>query len=104
MNCNGIVCEAGDAQIVSLADGAKADATLVVGEEYRVFAPANGILVMGYADPDTVGNITGVIAPGGWLDVKATGTALMLLCEDTTDGFGNNFDCKAYVVKISDNA
>lgn len=99
---NAIVCKAGDAQIVDLANGAKADATVVIGEEYRIFAPLVGTVALGYSDPNTVGNVIGVIGPGGWLDIKPTATTLMLICEDTTDNYGTDMDAKAYLVKISD--
>ncbi len=99
---NALLCEAGDAQIIDLANGAKADATVVVGQEYRIFAPMIGIVALGYSDPATVGNVVGVIGPGGWLDIKPTATTLMLICQDTTDDYGTDFDTSAYVVKISD--
>lgn len=101
---NGIICEAGDAQIVALVNGAKADATVVIGEEYRVFAPMIGIVALGYSDPNTVGNIIGIIPPGGFLDIKVTATTLMLICEDTTDDYGTDFDGNAYLVKLTNNA
>jgi len=101
---NGLNCEAGDVQSVQSVDGAKADATLVVGERYRIFAPVNGVTVIGLATPLTVGNIIGVIPPGGFLDYKATATTLMIACIDTGATLGTSFDGTAYVVKISDNA
>ncbi len=100
---NGILCEAGDAQTVQSVDGAKADATLVIGEKYRIFAPINGVTVMGLATPLTVGNIIGVIPPGGFLDYTATAVTLMIACIDTGAAFGTSFDGTVYVIKISNN-
>lgn len=100
---NGLICDAGDAQKVALAGGAKADVTVIVGEKYRIFAPMMGIVTLGYSDPDTVGNIIGIIPPGGFIDIKMTATTLMLLCEDTTDNYGTDMDGTAYLVKISNN-
>ncbi len=102
-SANAILCEAGAAQIIDLANATKADATVVVGQEYRIFAPVIGAVALGYSDPATVGNVIGVIGPGGWLDIKPTATTLMLVCIDTTDDYGTDFDASAYVVKISNN-
>ena len=101
---NGLLCDAGAVQIVALSDGAKADATVVIGEKYRVFAPMIGVVALGYSDPNTVGNIIGLIPPGGFVDITVTATTLMIICEDTTDDYGTDFDANTYVVKISDNA
>ncbi len=103
---NGLLFDAGDAQIIDLANAAKADATVVAGEKYRVFAPMVGIVALGYLTPATVGNVIGVIPPGGFLDITiATGnTTLSLVCLDTTDDYGTDMDAKAYVVKLSNNA
>ena len=102
---NGIICETGDAQVAACVDGAKADVTVVVGEVYRVFAPAIGITVMGQGvDPATVGNVAAVIPPGGFVDIKATNVTMMIAVIDTVSTFGTSFDATAYVVKLSDNA
>ncbi|KKL17563.1 hypothetical protein LCGC14_2484300 [marine sediment metagenome] len=103
---NGILCEAGSAQIVDLANAGAANATVVAGEEYRIFAPMMGIVALGYSTPATVGNVIGVIPPGGFVDLKiaAGNTTLGLVCLDTTDDYGTDMDGKAYVVKLSDNA
>ncbi len=100
---NGIICEAGNVQTVQSINGAKADATLVVGERYRIFAPMNGVTVIGLATPLTVGNIIGVIPPGGFIDYTAATTTLMIACVDTGEAFGTSFDGTAYIVKISNN-
>lgn len=100
---NGIICEAGNVQTVQSVDGAKADATLVIGEKYRIFAPINGVTVIGLSTPLTVGNIIGVIPPGGFLDYTATATTLMIACIDTGSALGTSYDGTAYVVKISNN-
>lgn len=102
---NGIICEVGDAQVAASVGGAKADVTVVVGEVYRVFAPLVGITVVGQGvDPATVGNVTAVIPPGGFVDIKATNVTMMIAVVDTVATFGTSFDATAYVVKISDNA
>ncbi len=101
---NGLLCKAGDAQKVQSVDGAKADATLVVAERYRIFAPINGVTVIGLSTPLTVGNIIGVIPPGGYIDYTATAVTLMIACIDTAGAFGTSFDGTIYIVKISDNA
>ncbi len=101
---NGLLCRAGDAQIVACVNGAKADATLVITERYRIFAPMVGIVVIGLSDPATVGNIIGVIPPGGFIDYTATATTLMIAIRDTLDDYGSDMDANVYVVKISDNA
>lgn len=101
---NAVVCEAGDAQVAASVDGAKADVTVVVGEEYRIFAPAVGITVVGYSDPATVGNVLAVIGANGWLDFKPIATTIMIAVVDTVATFGTSFDATAYVVKISDKA
>jgi hypothetical protein len=98
---NAINCEAGDAAVALSVDGAKADVTTVVGEEYRIFAPCHGITVIGTSDPATVGNVLGVIGPGGWLDWRATATTLMIAIVDTAATKGTSFDATAYVVKLS---
>ena len=101
---NGIICEAGDAQAVESTDWVKVDATLVSGEEYLIFAPMNGVTVIGLADPTTVGNIIGVIPPGGFLKYKATAVTLMIACVDTGTALGTSFDGTIYCVKVSNNA
>ncbi|KKK51747.1 hypothetical protein LCGC14_3111860 [marine sediment metagenome] len=103
---NGIICDAGDAQIIDLVNAAKADATVVANETYRIFAPMVGIVALGYSTPATIGNVIGVIPPGGFVDIRiASGnTTLSLVCLDTTDDYGTDFDAKAYVVKLSNNA
>lgn len=103
---NGILCEAGDAQIIDLANAVAANATVVAGEEYRIFGPMVGIVALGYSTPATIGNVIGVIPPGGFLDIKiaAGNTTLGLVCLDTTDDYGTDFDAKAYVIKLSNNA
>ncbi len=99
---DGLVCKAGDAQVAASVDGAKADVTVVVGETYRVFAPMVGITVVGQGvDPATVGNVTAVIPPGGFMDIKATNVTMMVAVIDTVSTFGTSFDATAYVVKIS---
>lgn len=101
-SANAIICEAGDAQIAASVDGAKADVAVVVGQEYRIFAPAVGITVVGYSDPTTAGNVIAVIGANGWLDLKPTATTIMIAVVDTVATFGTSFDATAYVVKISD--
>ena len=101
---NGVICKAGDAQAVESTDGAKGDATLVIGEEYLIFAPMNGVTVIGLATPLIVGNIIGVIPPGGFLRYKATAVTLMIACIDTGIALGTSFDGTIYLVKVSDNA
>ena len=100
---NGILCRAGQAQVAASVDGAKADVTVVVGETYRVFAPMVGITVVGQGlDPATVGNVTAVIPPGGFMDIKATNVTMMIAVIDTVSSFGTGLDATAYIVKISD--
>ena len=103
---NGLLFDAGDAQIIDLANAAKADATVVAGEKYRIFAPMAGIVALGYSTPATIGNVIGLIPPGGFVDITiATGnTTLGLVCLDTTDDYGTDFDAKAYLVKLTNNA
>ena len=101
---NAILCEAGDAQAIVIDAANVATATLVIGEEYRIFGPANCITVIGYADPLTVGNIVGVIGPGGWLDHKATAVSLLVSAVDAKAANGTGLLFTAYAVKISDNA
>ncbi len=102
---NGIICDAGDAQKADLTNGDVASITVVVDEEYLVFAPIIGVVVVGQGvDPDTATNIIGVIPPGGILKIKATNVALKLYCADTEEDYGTDFDGSAYVVKVSNNA
>ena len=102
---NGILFDAGDAQIIDLANAGAANATVVAGEKYRIFAPMTGIVAIGYSTPATIGNVIGVIPPGGFVDITiaAGNTTLGLVCLDTTDGYGTDFDAKAYIVKLSNN-
>ncbi len=101
---NAVLCKAGDAQIIVLTNETAAAATLVVGEIYRIFAPPIGVTAIGYSTPATIGNVIGVIGPGGWLDIRATATSLSIINKDTKDDYGTDFDTNAYVIKISDNA
>ncbi len=102
---NGLICDAGEAQKADLTNGDVVSVTVVVGEEYLIFAPATGIVVVGQGvDPNTITNITGVIPPGGILKIKATNVALKLYCADTEEDYGTDFNGSAYVVKVSNNA
>ena len=101
---DGLICKTGDAQIVIFNNGTKVDVPVVIKEKYRIFAPMVGVVALGYSDPDIVGNIFGVIPPGGFLDITATATTLMLICKDTTDEYGTDYGASAYLIKLSDNA
>ena len=101
----GVLAEAGNILEADMASAAKADVTVVVDEIYRIVAPMIGTIVFAFgADPTTIANATGIVPPGGWVDVVATNTTLSISCKDTTASYGTNYDCTAYVVRMSQNA